>query len=239
MKKLGLFIVSLVLIGCSYNAALLEEKDIANGKLFTIEQGCVQYAEGIQFFFDQYGKRQRFDLFNQKVKIDSVRTMTIDISIIFRDSMFYMVSDSMHTYCEMQSEEVCEYMMVPIQEYLLWDGDYKLTKTKLKSLDDLEVDVLTNRTTKHRIVSYGRVRLSEANYSAGLFESTFSKEMHNLNALHYFQKISDVRNGDPFSLEGLNLFDMWKEKRETWTQEDFVMYMTLQQYLNVGIGANL
>lgn len=238
MKKLLLSLFILALASCSYMDALQEEQDIANGKLFTVEQGCVQYAEGIQFSFDQYGKRQRFDLFNQTIKIDSVKTVTLDISIVFKDSMFYLVSDSLKTYCEMQAEDVCDYMLVSVQEYLLWDGDYKLTKTKMKSLGDLEVDVLTNHTTKHRVVSYGRVRLSESNYEVGIFESTFAKELHNLNSLHYFHNISDVRNGDPFSLDGLKTFDMWKEKRDTWTQEDLVMYMTMQ-YLNEGIGSSL
>lgn len=238
MKKLGLFIVSLVLIGCSYGEALLEEQEIQDGKVFSIEQGCVQYAEGVQFFFDQYGKRQRFDLLSQRIKVDDSTSYTVDVSIIYKDSVFYLICDSLGYFTPMQSEDICDYMMVSVQEYILWDADYTLSKVNSKTLGNLQVDVLYNHTTRHRVMSYGRVRLTESNYESTFFEDKLVRELHNLNAQHFYTRISDVTDKDPFDFGQLQTFDTWKGKRIEWTQEEIILYYTLL-YLTDGFSSNL
>ena len=224
-----LFLIGWVLMGCSFQEVIQEENDIENGKVFAIEQGCVQYSEGIQLFFAEYGKKQRIDISSYLITTtDSIPLM--DISYIYRDSTLYMVCEELGYYYTVCPKDIFDLMAVRVEEFRLY-GTYEITKTHLKPLGDVEVFQLLDKNSKHMVTSYGRVRMTESNFTTTIFDNRYESILHNLNVQHFYPTIREVTDKDPFDLTHLKPFDIWDIDEEEWTKNMELMYTLYLYYL--------
>lgn len=173
-----------LIMSCGYRAAIDEEREMDEGKVFSMEQGDVQYNNGIRLRFREYGLIQRLDFsFMDTLRLDS-------IAILFRDRNCYLLHKGRHDFTDLGYCRTFGEFAVPISQYLL-TGSYKCTP---ETIAGVNCDMLScyNTTDHHRVASYYRVRMFEQeatkmNYYGGTFTPLF----HNNAAITISEEVPD------------------------------------------------